>query len=396
MTSRCPVRQRPAVRGLVVPVGGLGQGVLHGDERTEQGAARTGRAGDPARGEPPGRALPGRRGGPAPPLRAARLRRGGRGHPFGQRVPRLGRQPLPRGPLARHQKVKDLLEHLFVLLPVLDDDKHYWVGNDEVDKLLRRGGAWLGTHPERELIANRYLRHDAADPRSAGPPAGGRRRRPRRGGRDAATPRKRRSNARSASTSSASPRSIDAVSASGARRVLDLGCGQGKLTGALLKLSSIDHVVGLDVSHRSLEIAARRLHLDTMAPRQRAAGRAAPRVAHLPRPPSRGVRSRGHRRSHRASRPVPPGQLRASACSRTPSRRTSSSRRPTSSTTCASRRCRPARLRHRDHRFEWTRAEFESWADGVARRHGYEVRLSGIGPADDEVGPPTQMAVFTR
>lgn len=57
-------------------------------------------------------------------------------------------------------RLRDLLEHLFVLLPVLDDDKHYWVGPDEVDELLRRGGAWLGSHPDRELIARRYLRHD--------------------------------------------------------------------------------------------------------------------------------------------------------------------------------------------------------------------------------------------
>jgi len=53
-------------------------------------------------------------------------------------------------------------------------------------------------------------------------------------------------------------------------------------------------------------------------------------------------------------------------------------------------------LRHRDHRFEWTRAEFESWATGVATRQGYEVRFSPIGAVDDEVGPPTQMAVFSR
>ena len=73
---------------------------------------------------------------------------------------RVGRQPLlrrhPRGTV----RLRDLLEHLFVLLPVLDDDKHYWVGPDEVDKLLRRGGVWLATHPDRELIARRYLRHD--------------------------------------------------------------------------------------------------------------------------------------------------------------------------------------------------------------------------------------------
>jgi 3' terminal RNA ribose 2'-O-methyltransferase Hen1 len=53
-------------------------------------------------------------------------------------------------------------------------------------------------------------------------------------------------------------------------------------------------------------------------------------------------------------------------------------------------------LRHRDHRFEWNRAEFEAWASGVAARHGYEVAFSPIGPVDDEVGSPTQMAVFSR
>ena len=82
------------------------------------------------------------------------------GHSAGRDFPCLGRQPLPGRPTERHHKVKDLLEHLYVLLPVLDDDKHYWVGPDEVEKLLRRGGEWLAAHPERELIANRYLRHD--------------------------------------------------------------------------------------------------------------------------------------------------------------------------------------------------------------------------------------------
>jgi 3' terminal RNA ribose 2'-O-methyltransferase Hen1 len=63
--------------------------------------------------------------------------------------------------------VRNLLEHLYVLVPVLDDDKHYWVGPDEIDKLMRRGGAWLAGHPERELIAHRYLRHDRALEREA-------------------------------------------------------------------------------------------------------------------------------------------------------------------------------------------------------------------------------------
>jgi len=53
-------------------------------------------------------------------------------------------------------------------------------------------------------------------------------------------------------------------------------------------------------------------------------------------------------------------------------------------------------MRHADHRFEWTRAEFQQWANAVAGRRGYAVVVSGIGPDDADVGSPTQMAVFTK
>ena len=54
------------------------------------------------------------------------------------------------------------------------------------------------------------------------------------------------------------------------------------------------------------------------------------------------------------------------------------------------------RLRHRDHRFEWTRREFGDWAGAVADRHGYRVRFLPVGADDPEVGPPTQLAVFDK
>jgi hypothetical protein len=54
------------------------------------------------------------------------------------------------------------------------------------------------------------------------------------------------------------------------------------------------------------------------------------------------------------------------------------------------------RFRHRDHRFEWTRAELKEWADRVAARHGYRVRYLPLGPEDPHAGAPTQMAVFSR
>jgi hypothetical protein len=54
------------------------------------------------------------------------------------------------------------------------------------------------------------------------------------------------------------------------------------------------------------------------------------------------------------------------------------------------------KLRHRDHRFEWTRSEFQAWASALADRHGYTARFRGIGSEDADLGTPTQMAVFTR
>jgi 3' terminal RNA ribose 2'-O-methyltransferase Hen1 len=187
----------------------------------------------------------------------------------------------------------------------------------------------------------------------------------------------------------------DAITRAGARRVLDLGCGQGKLVGALLKLTSIDHVVGLDVSHRALEISARRLHLDSMAPRQRE------RIELI-----QGSLTYRDRRMEGFDAAAIIEVIEHLEQSRLGSfeRVVFVHARPTTvivTTPNVEYNVRfemlPAdSLRHRDHRFEWNRAEFEAWASGVAERHGYVVAFSPIGPVDEEIGSPTQMAVFSR
>src|SRR6185436_10058703 len=48
---------------------------------------------------------------------------------------------------------------IYVLVPVLDADKHYWIGDDEVEKLIDKGGAWLAHHPSKDLIAKRYFKN---------------------------------------------------------------------------------------------------------------------------------------------------------------------------------------------------------------------------------------------
>jgi 3' terminal RNA ribose 2'-O-methyltransferase Hen1 len=311
--------------------------------------------------------------------------------------------------LAATLRLKDLLEHLFVLLPVLDDDKHYWVGADEVDKLLRRGGDWLASHPERNLIAGRYLRHDRAlthqamarlseddpvDPDEASADNDAREEiveataRPipadlvASGRPEEPTLHRQRLAA-----------VVEVVAASGARRVVDLGCGEGRLVQALLTTTHVHCVVGVDVSHRALELAARRLHLESMAPRQRQ------RVELLQGSLTyRDARLQG----------FDAATLIEVIEHVEPSRLTSVERvlfghahprlvvvtTPNIEYNVRFAGLAPGALRHRDHRFEWTRGELAAWATGVADRHGYEVTISGVGPDDPEVGAPTQMAAF--
>src|SRR5439155_21502923 len=79
-------------------------------------------------------------------------------HPLDEQFPEWGEGPYFTVELSAAVRLADLLSHLYVLVPVLDDEKHYWVGNDEVEKLLRHGEGWLATHPEKEQITTRYLR----------------------------------------------------------------------------------------------------------------------------------------------------------------------------------------------------------------------------------------------
>jgi 3' terminal RNA ribose 2'-O-methyltransferase Hen1 len=78
--------------------------------------------------------------------------------PLDAAFPEWGQSPYVSCSLAATVTLKDLLSHLYVLIPVLDDEKHYWIDEAEVEKLLRRGDPWLAHHPKRELIVARYLK----------------------------------------------------------------------------------------------------------------------------------------------------------------------------------------------------------------------------------------------
>ncbi|GAA3057039.1 3' terminal RNA ribose 2'-O-methyltransferase Hen1 [Streptomyces glomeratus] len=293
----------------------------------------------------------------------------------------------------------EALRHLYVLLPVLDDAKHYWVSADEVDKLLRAGEGWLPGHPEQKLITSRYLSRRWSLTRQA---------------------MERLELVRLAETDDSEVEEIDnaveaeteteekptplavrrrdaiiaALEESGAARVLDLGCGQGQLVQALLRDVRFTEIVGVDVSARALTIAARRLKLDRMGERQASRVRLFQgSLAYTDR------RLKGYDAAvlSEVVEHVDPPRLPAVeyAVFGAARPRTVLVTTPNVEYNVRWESLPAGHVRHGDHRFEWTREEFRAWADAVAERHGYGVRFVAVGPDDPEVGPPTQMAVFT-
>ena len=292
--------------------------------------------------------------------------------------------------LRAERPLSELLTHLYVLIPVLDDEKHYWVGQEEVEKLLRFGGDWLAAHPERELIARRYLRRQQSLTRQAlarliieeAESAT-----------DQAEPVEALEEERISLHEQRIGAVLSALEGAGAKSILDLGCGEGKLLRALMKRKEVERIVGLDVSIRSLERAAARLRLDRMPQNQRDrielihgslmyrdarlsgfdAAAVVEVIEHLDAPRLAAF----ERVLFEFARP-----------------RTVLLTTPNVEYNVRFEGLPEGKLRHPDHRFEWTRTEFEAWATQVTKRHGYSVRFIPIGPVDDEVGSPTQMGVF--
>ncbi|MGL4460964.1 MAG: 3' terminal RNA ribose 2'-O-methyltransferase Hen1 [Planctomycetia bacterium] len=318
-------------------------------------------------------------------------------HPLDDQFPDWGDSPYYSVAIDGVKTLSELLTHLYVLIPVFDDDKHYFVGDDELEKLLANGAGWLASHPEKEEISRRYLKHRRGlfraalarlEDESPLEDEEEEEKVPADQSEEAAEEKVRLNDQRLGAV-------LAALRGCDAKRVLDLGCGEGKLLRALLADRRFEKIVGMDVSLRALEIAERRLNLE------RRPARDAERLTLL-----------HGSLTYRDERLV--GFDAAAAVEviehLDPPRLTAFERvvfefaRPATVVVTTPNReynvvweTLPAgRFRHSDHRFEWTREEFQNWADRTAKTHGYTVRVSPIGREEEAVGPPTQMAVFQR
>jgi 3' terminal RNA ribose 2'-O-methyltransferase Hen1 len=277
--------------------------------------------------------------------------------------------------------LSDALNQLYVLLPVLDGAKHYWVAEEEVDKLLRAGGEWLATHPEKELISRRYLVHarslvDAALDRLTDPDS-----------------------APDESDTPARPLAVERRKAvlsrlrtCRAQRVADLGCGDGRLLRDMLDDAEFTEILGVDVSASALRTAERRLERLPERQRERITLRQSALtytdsgltgydaavlmevIEHLDpnRLPAMERAVFGHARPRTVLVTTPNAEYNV----RYPALAAGS-------------------FRHPDHRFEWDREQFAGWAERVATTYDYTADIDGVGDPDPELGAPTQIAVFT-
>ncbi len=318
--------------------------------------------------------------------------------------PEWGMAPYYDVTLSRTAPLRELLAHLYVLIPVLDDEKHYYIGDEEVDKLLRVGEGWLNSHPERDTIAARYLKHrmgltrtalarlaegeedtqpelpEPPDPVASTPAPAELEATPERG--------KNLNDERLHTI-------VELLRSAEVTTVLDLGCGEGKLVARLLKHRQFTKIVGVEVAHAVLERAEQRLHLNEMPERQRA------RIELL-----HGSLVYRDRRLDGFDAAVAVEVIEHIDPSRLPAfeRALFASARPglvvittpNAEYNVKYDNLQAGAVRHHDHRFEWTRAEFQAWAEAVAGRNAYTLELAQIGPVDLELGGPTQMGVFRR
>ncbi len=313
------------------------------------------------------------------------------------RFPEWGISPYIDLTIRGTVKLSELLNHLYVLIPVFDRQKHYYMHDDEIQKLLDHGEGWLSAHPARERIVKRYfgvrkgMARRALDRLASGADEDEETAEEAEEAEEAAEEKAARTPLNTLRLEAVRK----AVLESGAGSVIDLGCGSAPLTGMLLKETQIRKITACDVASRALEKAEQRLRMDRMPSTLR--NKLSLIQGSLT---YRDVRFEGYDCACIVEVIEHIEPLRIPAFERVifefAKPGTVILTTPNREYNVLYEGLAENELRHRDHRFEWTREEFRQWTEHVCRQFGYSCVISGIGDMDETKGQPTQMGVFTR
>ncbi|ALO68272.1 3' terminal RNA ribose 2'-O-methyltransferase Hen1 [Arthrobacter alpinus] len=308
--------------------------------------------------------------------------------PLDSKFPNWGDSAYVKITLTGTMPLNDALRQIYLLLPVMEDAKHYWVSDDEVEKLMRAGAGWLETHPQREIIIQRYLAHQRGMTEKVGFLIN------EEGEIDTGEPAQLVP-ARKALRSLRVEAVLTALDEVGARRVVDMGCGEGALLQKLFSDPTFSSIVGTDVSPHMLNRAEERLGLRELSDRQKE------RVRLLQ---SSATYLDDRLRDYDAVvlmevvEHIEPERLAAleNSVFGYAQPKTVVVTTPNAEFNSLYPLLPSGSFRHPDHRFEWTRAEFDQWIVSIASTYGYSAERRSIGDADEHLGPPTQMAIFRK
>ena len=286
------------------------------------------------------------------------------------------------------QKLKDILCHLYVLIPVFDKRKHYYMDDSEVDKLLENGKGWLEDHPKKALITLRYFNkiqrftQVALDRLDNGE------------GFVAEALDESEEQVRVSLNTRRLETVIKTLKMREISSVIDLGCGEGNLLKLLIKEKQFTKIAGTDVSLTALERAKEKLRIEKLSDAQRS------RISLFQSSVTyRDSRFAGYDAIVAVEVIEHLDENRLGAFSEvifgTAKSKTVIITTPNVEYNQNYAGLSTEHFRHGDHRFEWNRKQFHDWAEKTAEKYGYKIEYEDIGDTDEHTATPTQMGVFT-